>query len=221
MVRMCRQNNESVAQKFLSGHIDLATISKTDFVDDIILSMHKRGVLGCLEHGLVDKRASNTSVPFRLVLANSIAAKMKTKTSLTDIPTAISDHKVLAELGFVLVDTSGNLRNSIMRESGLRYLLGKHSSDDWFDGYNKVVRDHVMPLLDIEPNIHILDTTIFEVNLKNKNYEGSTITKNKQKKASRGYKLSTIRGITSDSGVIEEIKFGEMKTHDVGCDIVI
>ena len=123
MVRMCWQNNESVALKFLSGNIDLCTMSKTDLVDDIILAMQKRGVLQCLEDGLVDKCASNTSVPYRLVLANSIAAKMKSKTSLTDIPTAISDHKVLAELGFVLIDTDGNLRNSIMRESGLRYLI--------------------------------------------------------------------------------------------------
>ena len=214
MVRMCRQNNESVAQKFLFGNIDLCTMSKTDFVDDIILAMHKHDVLQCLEDGLVDKRASNTSVPYRLVLANSIAAKMKSKTSLTDIPTAISDHKVLAELGFVLIDTDGNLRNSIMRESGLRYLLDRHSSDDWFNGYNMVVQNHVMPLMDIQPDIHILDTTLFEVNIKNKNYEDSTVGKNKQNKATRGYKLATIRGIVGDSGIIEEIKFGDLKTHD-------
>ena len=214
MVRMCQQNKASVAQKFQAGQLDMCAMSKTDFVDEIILAMNKCGILQCLEDGLDDKRASNTSVPFKLIMANAIAAKMKIKTSLTDIPTAISDHKVLAELGYALIDTSGNLRNNIMRESGLRYLLDRHTSDDWFAGYNRVVRNHILPLMNIRPDIHILDTTIFEVNLKNENYEGSTISRNKNNQVARGYKLATIRGITGDSGIIEEIKFGDMKTHD-------
>ena len=214
VVRMCQQNKASVAQKFKSGQLDMCALSKTDFVDEIILAMNKCGILQCLEDGLDDKRASNTSVPFKLILANAIAAKMKVKTSLTDVPTAISDHRVLAELGYALIDTSSDLRNSIMRESGLRYLLDRHLADDWFGGYNRVVQNHIMPFLDIYPDIHILDTTIFEVNCKNKNYEGSTVSRNKNNQVARGYKLATIRGITGDSGIIEEIKFGEMRTHD-------
>ena len=74
----------------------------------------------------------------------------------------------------------------------------------------------IMPLLDIRPDIHILDCTELEVNIFNTNYEESTVTYSKNKERNyRGYKLSTLRGIVEDTGIIEEIRFDTAKNHDL------
>ncbi|MFV0275306.1 MAG: transposase [Bacilli bacterium] len=84
---------------------------------------------------------------------------MKTKTSLSDIPFAITDHRVLAKLGYNIVDTDGNLKAGLMRESSLRFLFGKYDAEELFASYNDTIQNHIMPKLDIVPNIHILDCT--------------------------------------------------------------
>ena len=136
-------------------------------------------------------------------------------TSLTDIPFAITDHRVLAELGYTLIDTEDSLNDGLMQESGLRFILNKYSHSEFIQGYSKTVQGHIMPQLDIVPNIHILDCTKLEVFLKNQNYEGSAVGKDKDGKKARGYKLSTIRGIHGDTGVIEDIRFGAIDIHDL------
>lgn len=69
-------------------------------------------------------------------------------------------------------------------------------------------------MLDIEPNIHILDCTDLEVNYFN--YEESTITHSKKDNLlTRGYKLATLRVIVDDTGLIEEIRFGSINIHDL------
>jgi len=64
------------------------------------------------------------------------------------------------------------------------------------------------------PDIHILDCTELEVELNNSNYEGSEVISDEDGKR-RGYKLSTLRGITGDTGILEEIKLGSIKQHDL------
>lgn len=155
-----------------------------------------------------------------MIWASAVAAKMKVHSSLTDIPYAITDHRVLAELGYSLYDNSGNIGESLMNEGSIRFLVGKYENDDFVTGYNNTVQNYIMPKLDIEPNIHILDCTDLEVNFDNKNYEGSDISYSKRTKdgtlaKGRGYKLATLRGIVKDSGLIEDIRFGTLNTHDL------
>lgn len=52
------------------------------------------------------------------------------------------------------------------------------------------------------------------MNLKNENYEGSTVVKI-DGEVFRGYKLGVLRGLLDDSGVVEEVVFGTIKTHDM------
>jgi len=99
-------------------------------------------------------------------------------------------------------------------DSQFRHLLNKHKKSELINGYNQCVQAHIMPQMGIEANIHILDCTKLEVELKNENYEESSVVK-EDGKAQRGYKLSTLRGISGDSGIIEEIRFGTMKEHDL------
>lgn len=215
MIKLCKDNKESVLRKIYTGDFDNVVSSISNLVDDIVLSMHKNGILGCLANKLPDKRAHNTTIPFELVMALSVAAKMKTNTSITDVPYAITDHRVLSELGYTLVDTDEGLKQGMMTESSLRFLFGKYAAKELFKAYNEVVQEEIMSKLDYKPNIHILDCTELSVNLDNKNYEGSAVTQNKYGDVDRGYKLASIRGIVEDTGIIEEIEFGAMNIHDL------
>lgn len=199
----------------IDGQVDAVHSSNGNLVDEIVLAMHKNGILKCLSDGIPDKRADNTTIPFELFLALSATAKMKIKTSLTDIPFAINDHRTLAELGWNLVDTDGNLDKGLMRESSLRAIIKKYKSTDLFSGYNETIQRHIMPKLNLSPDIHILDCVKLLVNLKNENYEDSGIGVDNDNKVARGYKLATLRGITGDTGIIEDTRFGSIETHDL------
>ena len=83
-------------------------------------------------------------------------------------------------------------------------------------GYIYTVQKGILPLLNIEPNIHILDCTDLEVNFKNSNYEMAGVSHSKRDdKLTRGYKLSTLRGIVNDTGIIEDIRFSSIEIHDL------
>lgn len=215
MIKLCKEDKKFLIEKIKANDFDSVVGSQSNLVDDIILAMHKNGILDCLTQAMPDKRNHNTTIPFNLVMALSVAAKMKIKTSLTDIPYAITDHRVLSQLGYNIIDTKKDLKTGIMRESSLRFLFGKYTADDLFKNYNSAVQDYIMPKLDIVPNIHILDCTELSVNFDNQNYEGATVTTNKYNKLDRGYKLACIRGIVDDTGIIEEICFGGMNVHDL------
>lgn len=215
MIKICKQNKKSVLKKIYTGTFDNVVSSISNLVDDIILSMHKKGILACLVNKLPDKRAHNTTIPFELVMALSVAAKMKTNTSISDVPYAITDHRVLAELGYNIIDTEKDLKTGMMTESSLRFLFGKYEAKELFKSYNEAVQEQIMPKLDYKPNIHILDCTELSVNLDNENYEQSAITTNKYGDVDRGYKLASLRGIIDDTGIIEEIEFGAMNIHDL------
>ena len=215
MLRFCKENKESVINKMRDGQLDAVCPSMTGFVDEIMLTMHDYGILKCLSDGIPDKRKANTTVPFNLILALSVAAKMKIHTSLTDIPFAITDHRVLGKLGYAMFDADDDINKGLMTEGSLRALIKKYESPELVECYNRTVQNHIMPKLNISANIHILDCTDIEVNLKNKNYEDSAVVTNKYHQAARGYRLASLRGVINDTGVIEEIRFGSIDIHDL------
>lgn len=211
MIKVCQQNKSSVLDQIRAGKLDAAALSRTDLVDDIILSMLKHGILSCLGDAIPDKRASNNSIPFELILALAVAAKMKVKTALTDIPFAITDHRVLAELGYNIIDPD----KGIMTEGSIRHLFERYNFQDYFAYYNNAVQNHTMPKMELVANIHILDCTKLEVNFDNKNYEGAAIATDSDGNTMRGYKLATLRGIVGDTGIIEDTRFGPANVHDL------
>lgn len=215
MIRLCKHNQENVIKKVRNGQLDAMALSSTNLIDDIILEMNNRKIFDCLKNSIPDLRAKNTVIPYELIWASAICAKMKVQTSLTDIPFAIHDHRTLAKLGYTLIDTDGNLKEGLMQEGSLRFLLNKYDFSLFIDGYNSTVQNGILPLLDIVPDIHILDCTDLEVNYFNTNYENSGITHSKRNDSlTRGYKLATLRGIVEDTGLIEEIRFGSINIHD-------
>ena len=203
MVRVCKNNKESVLAMVRKGKLDAAALSTSNLVDEIILSMSKHGVLDCLSAGIPDRRGHNKTVPFELIWASAIAAKMKIHSSLSDIPFAITDHRTLAELGYTLYDPDGTY-NGLMRESSLRFLIGKYTGYELVGAYRRTVQRQILPQLDVVPHIHIMDSTPLEVNLDNPNYELSAIGRNKHGEPTRGYTMLTVRGLYKDTGIIEE-----------------
>lgn len=220
MLISCTNNKESVLTKVRNGSIDSISLSATNFVEDIVLSMHKQGILDCIISTMGDKRNHNTTVPYNVILSAAITAKMKVQTSLTDIPYALTDHRLISELGYTFYDTDRNVGKALMTEGSLRFLIEKYTPEEFISGYNNSVQNGIMKKLGLQANIHILDCTDLEVNYKNKNYENSGISHSKRTPdgseiKARGYKLATLRGIVGDRGVIEEIRMGPLNNHDL------
>jgi len=214
MMQIAQDSKEKVLEAIHEGRIDAADISRPNFIDSIVLKMYELGVIDDLDMLVKDKRKPNTVIPLKFIWTLAIAAKMKVHTSLTDIPFGITDGEVLASLGYSLWDLGRDLEKGLMDEGAIRHIIGKYDRKELVSGYNNFVQTLILPRVGVQPNVHILDCTKLEVELKNENYEESSVVK-EEGKSQRGYKLSTLRGITGDSGIIEEIRLGTIKEHDL------
>jgi hypothetical protein len=214
MLRIHKTDQEAIREKIREGRIEGAALGRENFVDTIIKKMKALGVIDDLKHVVADKRADNARIPLELIWALGIDAKMKVKTSMTDIPYAIEDGQLLAEMGYALSDRERGLGKGLMDEGELRHLFGRYSKEELIGGYNGCVQGHILPRMEVRPTIHLLDCTKIEVNLKNGRYEGSGVVR-EEEGYRRGYKLATLRGVAGDGGVIEEIRLGRINEHDL------
>lgn len=214
MLKICKLDKNRVLTQINNKVLDGIVASNSNLIDDIILSMKREGILECLNNGFPDRRKHNSFIPLNFIMALAIASKMKSRMSLTDIPFAIRDHRTLAELGYAAINT--DYEDGWLREGTIRHLLGKYNCKDIFQYYNDVVQKHIFKSNNIRPNIHILDCTKIKVNLNNKNYEYSSVAHDhNNNELFRGYKMSSLRGIIGDSGIIEEVRFGTASVHDI------
>ncbi|MEG1313211.1 MAG: transposase [Bacilli bacterium] len=92
------------------------------------------------------------------------------KTSLTDVPFAVNDAELLAELGWNIWDNERDINDGLFSESVMRKLIAKYNREEWVTFYNHYVQDFLIKKMDLQPTIHILDCTKIPVNLKNENY---------------------------------------------------
>jgi len=214
MIQITKKDKEKVLEAIRKGTIDAADVSFPNLIDAIILKMKREGILELLEKAFSDKRSDNKNIPFHLIMTLAITAKMKIKTSLTDVPFAITNAETLSEIGWNIWDNERSLEEGLMSEGTIRNLVKKYTAEELIQAYNVYVQEYVFPRMDIMPDIHILDCTELEVELNNRNYEGSEVISDEDGKR-RGYKLSTLRGITGDTGILEEIKLGSIKQHDL------
>lgn len=217
MLQLSKNDKNRVLEAIKCGDIDAADLSFPNLIDTIILKMKNIGLISKLAESFKDKRKQNKHIPFDILISLAITAKMKLKTSLTDVAFAVTDAELLSELGWNIWDTDRNLEEGLFAEGVMRNLIKKYGDtekNEFIDSYNHYVQNVVMPSLDISPSIHILDCTKIKVNLDNANYENSEVIKD-DGETIRGYKLGTIRGLMDDSGIIEDIVFGSIKPHDL------
>lgn len=177
MIQICRNDKEKVYEAIRTGKIDVAEMSFPNLIDDIILTMNRRGLTDLLTHALTDKRRDNSHIPFDILLCLAVTAKFKCKTSLTDVPFAVTEAELLAELGWNIWDNERDVNEGLFSESMMRKLLTKYKSEEWVSFYNGYVQKYLIKELDIQPCIHILDCTKVLVNLDNENYENSSVVK--------------------------------------------
>lgn len=144
MLQICHEDKEKVLAAIRSGHIDAADLSFPCLIDTIVLTMKRHGLLAGLSYTLDDKRRDNLHIPFDILLALAVTAKLKLKTSLTDVPFAVSDAELLAELGWNLWDNQRDINDGLFSESVMRKLIAKYSSEDWFSFYNHYVQDFLL-----------------------------------------------------------------------------
>lgn len=214
MMQICREDKEKVYAAIQKGHIDAADMAFPNLIDSIVLTMKHHGLLAPLAQSITDKRRENRHIPFDILMALAVTAKLKLKTSLTDVPFAVNDAELLSELGWNIWDTDRSINDGLFSEGVMRKLISKYTSEEWVDFYNHYVQNSLVEKLGIQPCIHILDCTKIPVNLENENYEGATVVKI-DGETFRGYKLGVMRGLLDDSGIVEEIVFGTLKTHDM------
>ncbi|MHC6181044.1 transposase [Clostridium sp. JNZ X4-2] len=217
MLQLSKNDKSKVLGAIKSGNIDAADVNFPNLIDTIILKMKNIGLISKLAESFKDKRKQNKHIPFDILIALAITAKMKLKTSLTDVAFAVTDCELLSELGWNMWDTDRNLEEGLFAEGVMRNLIDKYGStekNEFIKSYNHYTQNVVLPSLNISPSIHILDCTKIKVNLDNANYENSEVIKIDGESV-RGYKLGTLRGLMDDSGIIEEIVFDSIKPHDL------
>lgn len=214
MFKACKMNKQKVIKAIEEGNIDAADISFPNFIDDIILKMANIGLIYNFDDVVEDKRSSkNSTIPLNIIITLSSTAKMKQMTSLTDIPFAITDSDVLAELGWSLYNNNRDMEKGLISCGGIRNFIRHYEANDFVNFYNDYAQV-TMKILNYDPDLHILDCTKVDVNPKNDNYENSTTIKD-DGDLRRGYKIASLRGLLDTSGIIEEIEIGTMKTHDL------
>jgi len=214
MLQLSQENREAVLTSLKKGKIDSVEISFPNLIDTIILGIKKLGLIEKIANSFKDKRKDNKKLPLGILIALAVAAKMKLKTSLTDVVYGITDAETLAAFGWNIWDTGRDINDGLFSEGVMRNYVDKYEGEEFINSYNSYVKDEVMITLECEPSIHILDCTKLSVNLDNENYEKSEVVKI-DGKVTRGYKLGTLRGIYQDSGILEEIVFGGLKAHDM------
>ena len=159
MIEICRKDKEKVYEAIRSGKIDAAELSLPNLIDDIILTMKRHGLTDLLALALTDKRRNNSHIPFDMLLCLAVAAKLKCKTSLTDVLFAVTEAELLAELGWSIWDNERDINEGLFSETVMRRLLAKYKSEEWVSFYNDYVQKHLMKELKIQPCVHIQDCT--------------------------------------------------------------
>ena len=96
-----KKDKTRVLEAIKAGKIDAADVSFPNLIDAIILEMKESGNLKLLESSFEDKRRDNQTIQFYLILTLAITAKMKIKTSLADMPFAITEAETLSEIGWI------------------------------------------------------------------------------------------------------------------------
>lgn len=162
-----------------------------------------------------DKRSYKSEIPSSLFLLSGIQSRMKQQFSISELPLALTSNEVINNLG---LNIAYNQNDGLLKEANIRAWLGKYESkelefNNYFINYFNSFTKEYLSVCNIESNIHILDCSVLDVNLDNENYEGSTTTHKGGKKL-RGYKIGVLRGLTSNGGVIEEIRMDTASTHD-------
>lgn len=99
VIQLSKNDKKKVFQAIKKGKIDSVDISLPNLIGSLLLAMHKKGITQSLTLTIPDKKTDNLHILLDMLLTLAVAAKLKQKTSLTDIPCAVLDSDLLSALG--------------------------------------------------------------------------------------------------------------------------
>lgn len=176
-------------------------------------------IVDLINNSFEDKRRYESKIKSPLIILSGVHSRMKQMFSISELPLALTSKQIINKINYNVAYDS---KETLLKESNIRAFLEKYEQDNkeddiefnnyFIEFYNQFT-DKFLKKVGINCNKHILDCSVMDVNLKNENYEGSTTTYKGGEKL-RGYKIGTLRGITPNGGVIEEICISTAKTHD-------
>ena len=129
MIHIRKKDKEKVLEAIYPDTIDTAELALPALAGSVVLAMKHHGFLKPLNDAFKAKRSDNLHIPSNTLLILAITAKPKQKTSLTDIPFAVTDTGLLAELGWNAWDYGCNV-NDGLSESVIRKLVRKYNSEE-------------------------------------------------------------------------------------------
>lgn len=189
-------------------------------LSDKVLDYNQRNynIIDMIDNSFDDKRSYKSEIKPSVFILSGIQSRMKQQFAISELPLALTSKEVINELNY---NISYDSNESLLTESNIRAWLSKYEINNkeniefnnYFINYFNVFNNEYIKTTNTNCNIHILDCSILDVNLNNNNYEGSTITYKGGEKL-RGYKIGVLRGVTPNSGIIEEICMSTAKEHD-------
>lgn len=164
------------------------------------------------------KSVYKTDITPALFLLSGVQARMKQQFTISELSLALTSKNIINNLG---VNIHYDVNDGLLKESNIRAILKKYEQKDkteleFNNHFIKFFNTFTKKFLNISNtscDIHILDCSVLDVNLNNSNYEGSSVTF-KGGENLRGYKIASLRGVTKNGGVIEEICMSSAKDHD-------
>jgi hypothetical protein len=145
MLQLSKNNKNKVLESIKCGIIDIADVIFPNLIDSIVLKMKKLNLIDKLSDNFKDKRGENKTLPLDILIALAITAKMKLKTSLTDVAFAVTDSELLSELGWNIWDTDRDMSKGLFSEGVVRNFINKYESEEFIDSYNHYVQNTVLP----------------------------------------------------------------------------
>ena len=229
-IQILKQNPKKVLESLKLGEIERMELSVEQITDEFMIYGLRGGLIDELSDSFPDPR-EECEITAKQILSASIAGHFQDMYALSQSPYALHSPILLAELGLnvkVLCEGEGISRRGTQENIPFtgdvirKMLYGIEDPFILIEWYNSVVGGAYLRQSRYAPCIHILDCTELEVNLSNKNYEGSGVVSRKRevngvevKEKTRGYKLGSLRSLLDDGGIITAIAFGAIQVHDL------
>lgn len=219
-----KKNNVLVKQKIIDGKVDDFRVICPSIVDKMLEVTDKKfNVCDILTDNFNLCKMHKDGIKDIVFILSMISAKAKKMFAITDVGVAITSPYLIEKYGLTIknnssIMTEGNVRNFINK---VKYENENDNDNDktkkltgqlWINYFNLVAK--AMLKKTKNTRVHILDCVKIPVNVKNKNYELSSVINYEGEKV-RGYKLGVLRMVTQTGGLIEYIIDGTIKDNDL------
>lgn len=232
-IGLIKEDREKIKERIINGQVDFALGTRYGICDEIILYSIRKEIIKGLSDTFPDNRGNNKEIPIDIILTGIVGAKIKGIYSLDKIPYVLQNCRLISELKYNFKEVESGISNKnrsgmLLSGDAIRKLItrgyegnkgGKENGEEVIRWFNEEGARVITEKMDYTPSVHILDCTKVDVNPDNENYEEKGYLKIEKKNGEieeyEGYKLSTLRGMLDQGGIIEEIRFGQIQVHDL------